>query len=663
MIPALVEAALRALLVALTVGAGLRLFRVGNVLAQKAAWGLTLVAALAMPMVMRWQVLPAAAALRVSPTSWMLASRLQTEAPASSSAVAAKQAGPEMQPQSLSVPLAGDRFPAPTVSNAEFHSASQAAHFSGTDLAPTGSPVRFFRPAVFAWLIYLPVAALLLLRLFYGLARAIRLWIASEPVLYDTGLLVPSGLTLRVSKAVTSPVTIGSGVILPADFPAWDAEKLRIVLAHERSHVRQGDFYLQMLAGVHAALFWFSPLGWWLKSKLSDLGEAISDRAGLQQAASRTSYAQILLEFAALPRTTHLGVAMARNSNLSHRIERLLNESVFHKAFATSRRALLAVLLVPFALFAATAFIRVEAAGQIQQPAPASSSLTGQSHPDDGPAVPAQAAEPSADAQTQDSSAPPVPPAPPAAKTAMPSGDAEMPSPPPQAPEPPSNHSVWNGHWSSHGDSYVVVTGPGDRFDLSGDWNKNLAEQIQAARKLANGKFLLFTHDGKSYFVDDPAVADRIAEMYKPMEALGAQQAVLGKVQEEFGRQQQKLARELAKDRLPTPDMTKEMAQLEAAMATLKTTQAKNMTAEQWADFENKIGNLQGKLGDIQGKIGASQAKWGELQGKLGEQQGKLGEKQGRLGEEQGRLAEEVDRNVHTIIEESLKNGKAHPIQ
>jgi hypothetical protein len=130
-----------------------------------------------------------------------------------------------------------------------------------------------------------------------------------------------------------------------------------------------------MLAGVYAAVFWFSPLGWWLKRKLSDLGEAISDRAGLEEAASRASYAQVLLEFAAMPRPTAAGVAMARTSNLSHRIERFLNESSFRQAFAGSRRRiLLAILLVPMAVFAGTALIRVEAAasGQaVQPPTPA----------------------------------------------------------------------------------------------------------------------------------------------------------------------------------------------------------------------------------------------------------------------------------------------------
>ena len=160
----------------------------------------------------------------------------------------------------------------------------------------------------------------------------------------------------------------------------WDEEKLRIVLAHERSHIRQGDFYLQLAAAFYAALFWFSPLGWWLKRKLYELGEAISDRAGLEQAASRSSYAQILLEFAALPRPTLTGVAMARTSHLSQRIERLLNESSFRHSFAAAgRRALLAVLLVPVALFAATALVRVEASVETaSKPA----AITGQSTPE-----------------------------------------------------------------------------------------------------------------------------------------------------------------------------------------------------------------------------------------------------------------------------------------
>jgi hypothetical protein len=70
MISMLIEAALRALIVALTVWSGLRLFRVGNVLAQKIAWGLVLACAVAMPQLMRWQVLPSSITVKVPATSW-----------------------------------------------------------------------------------------------------------------------------------------------------------------------------------------------------------------------------------------------------------------------------------------------------------------------------------------------------------------------------------------------------------------------------------------------------------------------------------------------------------------------------------------------------------------------------------------------------------------
>ncbi len=221
-------------------------------------------------------------------------------------------------------------------------------------------------------LLYLAVAGVFLIRLAWGLIAALGLWHRATPITGEL-LTVSASVDLRCSSEVSSPVTICSAIVLPADYATWDSEKLRVVLAHERSHIRQRDFYLQLLAGVYAAVVWFSPLGWWLKRKLSDLAEAISDRAGLEEAADRASYAQILLEFAAAPRPTLIGVAMARNGSLSRRIERLLNDVSFRQAFAGSSRALAAVLVVPVVLFAVTALVRVQAAGQQapEPPAPA----------------------------------------------------------------------------------------------------------------------------------------------------------------------------------------------------------------------------------------------------------------------------------------------------
>ena len=406
-VPLLVEASIRPLVAAVAIWAGLRLLGVGNVLVQKVAWGLVLLAALAMPLLPRSQAMPAWVGLKLP------AVRLPAlELPAPSRWMQEQAARPQLTAAAPPIAVAepdgsASRYPAPVISMAQFDTPTEEPATTGvssvmavvpqvqpdsslqeapmTTNYPEGSRpqaaaphARGFSLVAVAWSLYLGVFAALLLRMLFGLVSALGLWLTAEPA--EALPEQDAGVRVRASRRVASPVNIGSGIVLPADYMSWGEEKLRIVLAHERSHIRQGDFYLQLAAAFYASLFWFSPLGWWLKRKLYELGEAISDRAGLQQAASRSSYAQVLLEFAALPRPTLTGVAMARTSHLSQRIERLLNESSFRHSFAAAgRRALLAVLLVPVALFAATALVRVEASVETaSKPA----AVTGQSTPE-----------------------------------------------------------------------------------------------------------------------------------------------------------------------------------------------------------------------------------------------------------------------------------------
>jgi hypothetical protein len=760
MIAVLIESALRALLVALTVGAGLRLFRVSNVLAQKAAWGLVLACAVAMPLLMRWQVLPASMAFKAPLTlrripmgSLSIRDVLLLSAHAEG-LVTAPQA--KIVAASHPDPSTVDRSPAPRFANSEFDPPTRPAQASLGKTSPAQTPIgqtglnqtslapaatlqaqivqpqppaatllsriagwaaglRIRVPVSLAGFLYLAVCAVLLLRMVYGLAMAARLWLASDRFEPEPGPNPDNdpalGMRLRFSFFVSSPVTIGSGILLPADCLGWDREKLRIVLAHERAHVRQRDFYLQLLAGVYTAVVWFSPLGWWLRHKLCDLGETISDRAGLEEAASRASYAQVLLEFAALPRPTAIGVAMARSTNLSHRIERLLNESSFRQAFAgTRRRVFLAVLLVPVALFMGTALIRVEAAASAQAgppppalapaaapspaAAPAPAAAPNQVEPG-GPAEPPMAPPPSDPAPMQPDG-PVYAVVPPAAPSAAPvAAVPRMPPAPAQYGEvyaaaaeryaamvnfqndaatntnvntngQHTSTSTGKGYsysYSSNGDSWALVTDPSDHVTFSGDWHNSTRESLEKVRKLTNGKFLWFTHDGKSYFLDDPALIAQIQEMYKPMEELGRQQEILGKQQEALGREQEALGKKQEEASVPTPDISKEMAELNEAVAKLNAKKGGTVGQDEIADIEGKIGDIQGKLGELQGKMGSRQGELGEQQGKLGEQQGKLGEQQGRLGAEQGRIASEADRKVKSIINESLSSGKARPVE
>ncbi|HEX4758056.1 MAG TPA: M56 family metallopeptidase [Terracidiphilus sp.] len=748
LVPLILQAALQALFAAAVVWFGLRVLRVANVLVQKAAWGLVLVAALALPMVPHWQPLSAWATFRLSAstldpltesTPALNSAKAPTASPAPGSA---ELSGPMVQTSAIAQTSSflapeSDSGRYPAQSRPSDHYVAPAASGSGVDSTPDAppalsSPLSIPQPAApaakalspvkrpmglagFALLIYLAVFVALLLRLFFGLASAIRIWIAAEPIAELPGLdRASAGMHLRSSVRVASPVNIGSGIVLPADYAGWNEEKLRIVLAHERSHVCQGDFYLQILAGLYACLFWFSPLGWWLKRKLHELGEAISDRAGLEEAASRSSYAQLLLEFAALPRPTLTGVAMARTSHLSQRIERLLNESSFRQAFAAGgRRALLSVLLVPVALIAATTLVRVEAAtpapaAQAQPATPASAA--GQSTPEQvTEPAPAPAAAPTPEAapappstpapapEPTSQSAPPPPPAAPGesglapvAPQAPDSGIAPMAPMPPMPPMPHINIRIpgdairvqvdpeiraeiaaaqaqaeaYRGYDYSNfdGDSYALVGDPGSKTRIQG-WDANGPEEIEKARKIAHGHFLWFRHEGKSYIVDEPAIVAQVEAMNKPMDELGTQMKALGEQMRTIGQQQRDLGKQMRDVSVPTPDLTKQMDELNAAVATLKSKQGGTISQKELGDLQREVGRIQGELGALQGKIGAQQGQFGEGMGKFGQQQGELGGQMGKLGAQMGQIAHENQAKVKGIINDSLSNGKAKPVQ
>jgi beta-lactamase regulating signal transducer with metallopeptidase domain len=718
MMPALIEASLRSLLVAVTVWAGLRAFRVCNVLAQKACWGLVLVASLLMPLFVRWsehsQALPGATFIlprdffpwaqhrKPSASSRLFAA---TVADAEKSARAEERdvlALDRRYPPRSKQPVSSSEIEAPT--------SSIPLVYSGV---PTGA-ARQSRPSEHqpvsirqvAWIVYLAMAGALCFRLFYGLAASVLLWCDAEPIPDADAAALGLGSRLRTSRAIGSPVTIGSGVVLPVDYTSWEREKLRVVLAHERSHIRQGDFYVQMLAALYASVFWFSPLGWWLKRQLSDLAETISDRAGLEQAASLSSYAQILLEFAAAPRPAPIGVAMARYGSLSRRIDRLLNDRAFQQAFAGGRfRALSAAVLVPVALYAATALVRVQAAQQVPDGSPS-------------PAVPAspvvepeQAANPqapiAAPAGPDNSNVPAPQETKPLGKLTVRAPEAApMPSVPILNVMPPvelapralavpvvriapnvslnlvsplvsaellraavtarmlaqaeNEGAMDRGPYRYNRDSYALIRGDhGDTMNFSGDLH---TAEIDKARKLAHGDFLWFRHGGKSYFIDDPSTIGKIEALYKPIEELGKRQEALGKQQEELGRQQEAIGRLGEQASIPAPDLSKEMAEITGAITKLQDKMGKNITQEELTDLQTKLAELQSRLGGIQAEMGGKRGELGLQEGRLGEEQGRLGAEQGRLGAEQGRLGREADLRVQVTILDSLENGKAHPV-
>lgn len=711
LLPVLLEATLRALVAALAVWAGLRLLRVGNLLAQKAAWGLVLIAAVAMPLLMRWQWLPAWTAVKVPTASW---ARTIDGPPPSASASAAPTSSfgePEEVPQPVSA--RANRSPVPVTPTDELHAQPSTELEIVPIPAPAAARARSKPTAMgvagrllaIGWILYLGVCATLLLRLLWGLASSLRLWIESEPLETPARVDLSGSIRVRSSLRIAAPVNIGSGILLPANYAEWDEDKLRVVLAHERSHIRQRDFYLQLLAGLYAAVTWFSPLGWWLKHKLTELGEAISDRAGLDAAASPSAYAGLLLEFAALPRSTLTGVAMAHSKNLSHRIERLLNDSSFRLAFSGGRRALLTVL-VPALLIAATAMIRVQAAANPRQSdstqttATGKSAATGQSNPqpaqvsDAGSAETPQAAAPA----PEPAPAPPIPlgpasagqnpaPGPPPPPT-IPAGNPQesgpqesgpaIPAIPPIPPIPPVDIDIdFPSCWGS-GDSYAIVGGPETKTRFCGDWGDEGAADVEKARgetrNQAHGHFLLFRHAGKLYVIDDPAIVSQIEALdklrsarHEEMQALLKQMRDAGQQARNTGEQARDEARKEreAAANIPAPDLSREMAELNATVASLTAKQGSTVSREELAQLQREISAIQRRVIDAELKVEVNfdWSKFNAEMGKFREEMSKFNEEMGRLGAQMGGTVQENHEKIGAIIDQSLTDGKARPVK
>jgi beta-lactamase regulating signal transducer with metallopeptidase domain len=202
---------------------------------------------------------------------------------------------------------------------------------------------------------------------------------------------LPSGVKipdLRRSSLVRVPIVVGvlkPSIILPADWSAWNEEKLAAVLAHELSHVQRCDSLVRFLSTFNKCLYWFHPLAWWLDRHLSELAEQLSDDSALVTVADRRKYAEVLLGFAATAskgagRVRWPGLAMASTSYLGARIERILS-SRDAAADRLARRTLVLLLIAAPLAAVSTAAIELTSGQQTQSSKSDSVLPTGRARP------------------------------------------------------------------------------------------------------------------------------------------------------------------------------------------------------------------------------------------------------------------------------------------
>ena len=653
--------AFRSILLAGGIGALLALLRVKQTSLRLLAWKSVLYGALAMPvltLIVPVVTIRTPASFRLAAqSSEMFAPKVATAQTMSEGRTSTARPGHSQAPAAV-LPSSNTRALASQVPRGT----------SGSD-----STWSLLRWADFAAILYLLVAFALLIRLATGTILARRLVTRSRTI---SDPRIDARVSSRVrahqldampqvleSTCIAVPVTVGtihSTILLPAGWRAWDDAKLDVVIAHEMSHVARRDILTHFLSLLHRALFWFSPLAWWLNRHLSDLAEQASDEAALACGADRNAYARTLLDFfealQLMPgRVRWQGVSMAKAGQAQQRLERIL---AWKGAVTMSVKKSIAVAIVVLGIPVLYLAASVRPAGQSPAPQPAVAGAA--------PAAPQSSAPVTAPAPRASATALPV-------TTAAPEAPAAIASPTPEGQAAPEAEAAYasdsysqrgvsssgngNGYTYGFDDEYrfVIASGKTDHFTMSGSAMDG--RHVEKLKKTIPGDFIWFQRDEKSYIIRDQATIDRARALWQPQEELGRKQEALGKQQEELGRQQEALSKKMEEVRVKVPDMTAEIDALKAKLQKLGPT----ATMDQIGELQSQIGELQSKMGEFQSEAGEQQSKYGEEQGKLGEQQGKLGEQQGELGRQQGEMAEKATKQMKTLLDEALKNGKAQP--
>lgn len=270
-----IDCSIRALLIAGAVASALWAVRIRSAAGRHAAWTAVVAAMLMLPAMIAWGP---KASLPILPAPPQLFTALALEAPAASPITRAA--------------------PVPALPSA---------------------PSR--RPAVPAGVvIYLAGVLVMSTRLAAGTLHARRL---VKTVHQEDGFLSSDRCATALTVGWFRPV-----VVLPAQWRDWTAGELDAVLAHEREHARRRDPLVEWAAMLNRAIFWFHPIAWWLKHKLTELAEDACDAAAIARGHDRRDYAGYLIGQAravgvAGGRVRVWGAAMT-GSSLERRVRRIL---------------------------------------------------------------------------------------------------------------------------------------------------------------------------------------------------------------------------------------------------------------------------------------------------------------------------------------------------
>jgi beta-lactamase regulating signal transducer with metallopeptidase domain len=326
----LVDTSARAFLLAALAAIVLRFWRPRDANFQHRAWTAVLWGMLLLPI-----LAPLTPALSLLPSGWRWESGPVIAQFVVQSSPAPKKTG-LAEPEFLdnAAPIAKTDEPSQAIVPDE----AAASSISTQDLvADSGEPeaAATSKTPAFGWAevisaLYLFGVVLLFARLALGYLAVGRL------VRRSTDIPRPLGCRARVatSAAVRVPVSVWllrPVILLPADWHHWSDALLTSVVMHEQAHIDRRDHLVLLVSELNRCLYWFHPVAWFLRRRLSTLAEQCCDDTVIAALQSRGDYARHLLAIASRlttdpRRALPLGISMARGSQVESRVIAILDE-------------------------------------------------------------------------------------------------------------------------------------------------------------------------------------------------------------------------------------------------------------------------------------------------------------------------------------------------
>ena len=204
----------------------------------------------------------------------------------------------------------------------------------------------------------------------HGLLVAVALLVWAAGALAMGAVLVrrqrrfEAGITTSGHEAPRLPAGSGPAVlglwrrriVLPQDFDtAFDDEERRLMLLHERVHLRRGDNAWNLLAAALLVLHWFNPVAWWAWRRMRADQETSCDATVLRHESSAClgAYTGALLKVQGVALTPPFATSWQSSHPLVERVRMLKSHRISSARHRTGLRiAALSIALAGFGGYA-----------------------------------------------------------------------------------------------------------------------------------------------------------------------------------------------------------------------------------------------------------------------------------------------------------------------